>query len=557
MSTRRSRIQIKPNTGRKSDNAAAKPAAPLKPQGVRKSSVISVPAPAAAAALPVEEPTPNPAEETPCCVGADNETPHVEAAVAEVGAPSQPESTVEKPPPSPPPPAAQPAEPASLPPAEEIGPPEPAAEVVKPPAPPPLPLQRTRASKRPAENEPKNSRPAKASNGTAEVPAPKHVHSQPTDAVGEIPSEPSLEPPSESHTDKKSEARSEPKSRKANKKPRRTTRTASRKPPADRSAMTMMDLIYYNPPGNPMPEKTSKVRILEDSAETVDDPAEPEAASDEDGSEASAGPRVRVGPNGEITLDEESLVVRRQAPRSEPRPVVYETGHETNYTSFRRQPQGRRTWTEKQTARFYRALSVCGTDFTLMATFFPERTRQDLKNKFKREERMHRDLVDKAINDPTQFDLVGLEEEMEDADDPEPVPDRQTKRRGRKRKAQTKRRGRKRKAVAEEQVEEEVVHEEIIIEDTPATAENTTAEKPGTATPSSSNTGAPGAQAPLELQSGQLVFYASRAQEQVVHVFVVSPQGENGSENSSELVNRLSSPPLRSPPPATAEVSSS
>ncbi|CAN8027796.1 unnamed protein product [Ixodes persulcatus] len=544
MSTRRSRIQIKPNTGRKSDNAAAKPAAPLKPQGVRKSSVISVPAPAAAAALPVEEPTPNPAEETPCCVGADNETPHVEAAVAEAGVPSQPESTIEKPPPSPPPPAAQPAEPASLPPVEEIGPPEPAAEVVKPPAPPPLPLQRTRASKRPAENEPKNSRPAKASNGTADAPAPKHVNSQPTDAAAEIPSEPSTEPPSESHTDKRSEARSEPKSRKANKKPRRTTRTASRKPPADRSAMTMMDLIYYNPPGNPMPEKTSKVRILEDSAETVDDPAEPEAASDEDGSEASAGPRVRVGPNGEITLDEESLVVRRQAPRSEPRPVVYETGHETNYTSFRRQPHGRRTWTEKQTARFYRALSVCGTDFTLMATFFPERTRQDLKNKFKREERMHRDLVDKAINDPTQFDLVGLEEEMEDADDPEPVPDRQTKRRGRKR-----------KVVAEEQVEEEVVHEEIIIEDTPATAENTAAEKPGTATPS--GTGAPGAQAPLELQSGQLVFYASRAQEQVVHVFVVSPQGENGNENSSELVNRLSSPPLRSPTPATAEVSSS
>ncbi|EEC09462.1 conserved hypothetical protein, partial [Ixodes scapularis] len=343
MSTRRSRIQIKPNTGRKGDNAAAKPAAPLKPQGVRKSSGISVPAPA----LPVEEPAPNPAEETPCCVGADSETPHVEAAVAEVGVPSQPESTIEKPPPSPPPPAAQPAEPASLPPVEEIGPPEPAAQVVKPPAPPPLPLQRTRASKRPAENEPKNAR----------------------------------------------------------------YRTFScfrivDGPPADRSAMTMMDLIYYNPPGNPMPsndeakcknEKTSKVRILEDSAETVDDPAEPEAASDEDGSEASAGPRVRVGPNGEITLDEESLVVRRQAPRSEPRPVVYETGHETNYTSFRRQPHGRRTWTEKQTARFYRALSVCGTDFTLMATFFPERTRQDLKNKFKREERMHRDLVDKAI----------------------------------------------------------------------------------------------------------------------------------------------------------------
>lgn len=288
-----------------------------------------------------------------------------------------------------------------------------------------------------------------------------------------------------------------------------------------------------------MPEKTSKVRILEDATETVDDPAEPDVVSDEDGSEASAGPRVRVGPNGEITLDEESLVVRRQAPRSEPRPVVYETGHETNYTSFRRNPKGRRTWTEKQTARFYRALSVCGTDFTLMATFFPERTRQDLKNKFKREERMHRDLVDKAINDPTQFDLVGLEEEMEDVDEPESVPERQVKRRGRKRKATD-------QEPVEEQVEEEVVHEEIIIEDTPAVAEGSAAEQPGTATASAVS----GSQPPLELQSGQLVFYASRTQEQVVHVFVVSPQRENGDGNSSELVNRLSSPPLGSLSPA-------
>ncbi|CAN8003889.1 unnamed protein product [Ixodes hexagonus] len=553
MSTRRSRIQIKPNTGRKSDNAAAKPATPLKAQGVRKSSV-----PAAVTAPAVQEPLPTPAEEAPDCVCNDSAAsgaPIVEV-VSETTAPSQPESTIVEPAPSPPPPppAAQPAPAVPLPSVEETQPtqpPAPVAEVVKSPP----PTTRTRASKRPPENEPKDSRPAKTSNGTAtDAPAAKQVQSKTADTTAETPSEPCSEPRAKKRSEKSSEKRSEPKSRKSNKKPRRTTRTASRKPPADRSSMTMLDLIYYNPPGNPMPEKTSKVRILDDPAETVDDPADPESASDEDGSEASAGPRVRVGPNGEITLDEESLVVRRQAPRSEPRPVVYETGHETNYTSFRRHPQGRRTWTEKQTARFYRALSVCGTDFTLMATFFPERTRQDLKNKFKREERMHRDLVDKAINDPTQFDLVGLEEEMDDVDEPEAVPERQAKRRGRKR---------KNAGPVEEQVEEEVVHEEIIIEDTPATTEDGATGPPSAAasssstTTSSSSATATAGQPPLELQSGQLVFYASRAQEQVVHVFVVSPQGENGNADSPELLNRLNSPPLRSPPPATAKVSSS
>lgn len=123
-------------------------------------------------------------------------------------------------------------------------------------------------------------------------------------------------------------------------------------------------------------EKAPKVRVLEPE---LAEPAAEEAPVDDEVPEASNGPRVRVGPNGEITLDEESLVVRRQAVRPEARALVYETGSETSYTSFRRQPQSRRTWTAKETARFYRALSVCGTDFTLMASFFPKRTRQDLK----------------------------------------------------------------------------------------------------------------------------------------------------------------------------------
>lgn len=328
--------------------------------------------------------------------------------------------------------------------------------------------------------------------------------------------------------------------------------------------MTMQDLIYYNPPGKPMPEKSPKTlnkdkavaettSVADAEEQEVDDVAEQE----EDDS-AEVGPRVRLGPNGEITLDEESLVIRRPVAQPALRTVVYETGGETNYASFRKNPKGRCTWTAKQTARFYRALSVCGTDFTLMATFFPNRTRQELKNKFKREERRNRELVDRTINDPTQFDPEGLDEETDDPDEPrraEPAPKRG---RGRKRKAPPA----EDTSVREEVVEEEVVHEEIILPEE-SEAEGTADETTGPATVglgsavttgpcvSGSVNSAPSGP-PLRLQAGQLVFYASRTQEQVVHVFVVAPPQAGAS---SELAARLSSPPLQraaTAPPSAA-----
>ena len=50
------------------------------------------------------------------------------------------------------------------------------------------------------------------------------------------------------------------------------------------------------------------------------------------------------------------------------------------------------------TAKFYMALSAVGTDFTMINAMFPKRTRQQIKNKFKREERLNRHGLDKAIS---------------------------------------------------------------------------------------------------------------------------------------------------------------
>lgn len=342
----------------------------------------------------------------------------------------------------------------------------------------------------------------------------------------------------------------------------------------------MQDLIYYNPPGNPMQEKSSKgsqqdgtddagsTRAEEEAVEDVEPEAEQQAEEGEE-READAGPRVRLGPNGEITLDEESLVIRRPAARPAAR-VVYETGGETSYKSFRRQPTRRKVWTAAQTARFYQALSACGTDFTLMATFFPSRTRQELKNKFKREERFNRELVDKTITDPTQFDLEGLEEE--EPDEPE-KPEKPARRRRAEKKPGSRsssRRSRKsarssstgspaaedEEGEGEQVVEEEVVQDEITVEDEPAeNGETASTTPPPPPQPPALQQQQGGQAPPLRLQAGQLVFYASRTEEQVVHVFVVAPPQQ--AVAGSELASRLSAPPLQGPYPAQPSAAAS
>lgn len=64
----------------------------------------------------------------------------------------------------------------------------------------------------------------------------------------------------------------------------------------------------------------------------------------------------------------------------------------------------------KDTVKFYQVLSVIGADFQTMTTFFPGKSRDSLKvcyiliilnnykNKFKCEEKIHIDLIDRALS---------------------------------------------------------------------------------------------------------------------------------------------------------------
>ncbi|XP_030623832.1 transcription factor TFIIIB component B'' homolog [Chanos chanos] len=205
------------------------------------------------------------------------------------------------------------------------------------------------------------------------------------------------------------------------------------KSPKDHTKMTMRDLIYYLPENNPMRSFTDEVQrgtetILPASprAGSPDHTAEPEETGEADGGErieeedrAAPGaepdqeepllvPRVKVAEDGTLIIDEESLTVevlrtKRPNPAEEKDPI-FERGSTTTYSSFRKGTYTK-PWSNKETDMFFLAISMVGTDFSMIGQLFPHRARIEIKNKFKKEERANSWRIDKAFKEKRRLDL--------------------------------------------------------------------------------------------------------------------------------------------------------
>ncbi|CAB3228907.1 unnamed protein product [Arctia plantaginis] len=199
---------------------------------------------------------------------------------------------------------------------------------------------------------------------------------------------------------------------------RRMAAMRRRRETVKRDALTMYDLIFYNPTTNPIVPNQDELNAIEanEKVETMRKSApEPEKNPDDPpapASDAAPVPQIKLGPNGEIILDEQSLVIKQSEKRTVSSSVVIE-GSWTGLGSGRYK-RGPRTaeWNNAETVRFYRALAALGTDFMLMERLFPGRTRRDLKLKFKKEERVNAAQVDKALRTSSKWDATKLEEEF-------------------------------------------------------------------------------------------------------------------------------------------------
>ncbi|EUB61047.1 Transcription factor TFIIIB component B'' -like protein [Echinococcus granulosus] len=191
--------------------------------------------------------------------------------------------------------------------------------------------------------------------------------------------------------------------------------------PLDRSTVTLRSLLNWIPANkppprirdiqpNPKPSKpetprvTSHISKSDEKFEDTTTPAPGEPHID------PLAPQLRLDADGNIVLDEQSLQISRPENATEDlRHVAEEAGlYGTTYNSFRRRPvqhRGRK-WTERDTTRFYRALSTIGTDFYCMTKLFPDRTRSQLLKKFKREERLFPHLVDEALKNKRNYDIT-------------------------------------------------------------------------------------------------------------------------------------------------------
>uniref|UniRef100_A0A182T0Y3 Transcription factor TFIIIB component B'' Myb domain-containing protein n=1 Tax=Anopheles maculatus TaxID=74869 RepID=A0A182T0Y3_9DIPT len=215
----------------------------------------------------------------------------------------------------------------------------------------------------------------------------------------------------------------------------------------DKQNLTMFDMIYYNPVNNPMtPPALSKHGSLENIPKSVDG-----GRGDKDGVRSRSvsksrsptpapfglaaapaqkpapappvqlTPQLKLGPNGEMILDESSLVIENEREREMRETlantdIVYQdefSGNSGYYSRIRRTKE----WDRDETIRFYRCLHTIGTDFSMMLSLFPRRSRRDLKLKFKKEERLNLRLVNKALQYPKEFNVEELRQQFAHEDE--------------------------------------------------------------------------------------------------------------------------------------------
>ncbi|KAF5280311.1 hypothetical protein FQR65_LT03120 [Abscondita terminalis] len=183
----------------------------------------------------------------------------------------------------------------------------------------------------------------------------------------------------------------------------------------DKNKLTMLDLIFYNPTTKPMrqnyqkPEKSDVRKSIEDNPQECE---EEQVESDEENHVPA--PQIKIGANGEIVVDEQSLIIENKQTKKDrenlQKSEVVDGDFDTGYGIYKRAKRSK-DWSKDDTLFFYKVLNTLGTDFSLMVQLFPGRSRRELKMKFKKEEKINHALIDKALTRPLQFNIKDLKEE--------------------------------------------------------------------------------------------------------------------------------------------------
>lgn len=157
--------------------------------------------------------------------------------------------------------------------------------------------------------------------------------------------------------------------------------------------------------GLPSEETPEGTTLAAPSVESAPPEEQAGKEEEEDPEDDVVAPQVTIDKDGNIVIDQESLVVSAGTAANadvDRAAVTVEnhafSNHITSATYSKR--ESAQKWEPVETERFYAALRKFGTDFSLMESSFPKRSRRQLKLKFKREEREFPERIEEALNGP-------------------------------------------------------------------------------------------------------------------------------------------------------------
>lgn len=191
-----------------------------------------------------------------------------------------------------------------------------------------------------------------------------------------------------------------------------------------KETLTLNDLIFYNPSSNPMTNPPD-ISVVNKNEKIIDMEKENNISEDEEAIDnPEPVPQLKIGPDGKLIIDPKSLIIQetgleKSKKRLERSEALLESKYtikkiDNLYTKKKFKPI-MNEWGPEDTIMFYRAVNTIGTDFSMMATLFENRSRADIKRKFKLEERKNSALLSKALRDFNNFDIDELKSEL-DAD---------------------------------------------------------------------------------------------------------------------------------------------
>jgi len=145
--------------------------------------------------------------------------------------------------------------------------------------------------------------------------------------------------------------------------------------------------------------------IIEESVVTPKSPPKSTSVIPKPTPKKTLAPQVQIV-DGRIVLVEQSLTVETESTeQSEPLERVEESSQQyITSSSFRNRPLTEK-WKTSETKSLYKALCQYGTDFSMLENLFPHRTRRQIKNKFKKEERENPHLIEEALKRRVPIDF--------------------------------------------------------------------------------------------------------------------------------------------------------